>query len=89
MVQRNGLFRDTPQSEQAIADFVALAQAFDMAPATLALAWVNQVDGVTSTIIGATDMAQLKQNIAAFSFELTEAHLAAMADFLRRHPQPF
>ena len=89
MVQRNGLFRDTPQSEQAIADFVALARSFEMAPATLALAWVNQVEGVTSTIIGATTMAQLEQDIAAFKVELTEAHLAAIAEFLRRHPQPF
>ena len=89
MLQRNGLFRDTPQSNQAIAAFIELATAHNVAPAQLALAWVNQVDGVTSTIIGATSMAQLQQNIAAFSQPLTAAILEDLAQFLRQYPAPF
>ena len=89
MLQRNGLFRDTPQSNQAIAAFIELAAAHSVAPAQLALAWVNQVDGVTSTIIGATSMAQLQQNIGAFSQPLTAAILEDLAQFLRQYPAPF
>ena len=89
MLQRNGLFRDTPQSNQAIAAFIELATAHSVAPAQLALAWVNQVDGVTSTIIGATSMAQLQQNIAAFSQPLTAAILDDLTQFLRQYPAPF
>lgn len=89
MLQRNGLFRDTPQSNQAIAAFIELATAHNVAPAQLALAWVNQVDGVTSTIIGATSMAQLQQNIAAFSMPLTPQLQEDLTQFLRQYPAPF
>ena len=89
MLQRNGLFRDTPQSNQAIAAFIDLATAHNVAPAQLALAWVNQVEGVTSTIIGATSMAQLQQNIAAFSMPLTPQLQQDLAQFLRQYPAPF
>ncbi len=89
MLQRNGLFRDTPQSEQAITAFVELAAAHKMAPAQLALAWVNQVDGVTSTIIGATTMSQLEQNIAAFAKPLSAQVLDDLTQFLQQYPAPF
>lgn len=89
MLQRNGLFRDTPESNQAIAAFTELAHSHGVSPVTAALGWVAQVDGVTSTIIGATSMAQLQQNIAAFATPLTAALLDDIAMFLRRHPMPF
>lgn len=89
MVQRNGLFRDTPQSNSAIAAFTELAEHYKVAPAALALAWVNQVEGVTSTIIGATSMAQLEQDIAAFDVELTAEMQQALASLLQQFPQPF
>ena len=89
MLQRNGLFRDTPESNKAIAAFVELANSHNLSPAALALSWVNQVDGVTSTIIGATSMAQLQQNIAAFSVALTPEQMADLALFLRQYPAPF
>ena len=89
MLQRNGLFRDTPQSNNAIAAFTELAQSHNVSATSLALAWVNQVEGVTSTIFGATDMAQLQQNIAAFNLPLTPAMLDDMALFLQQHPAPF
>lgn len=89
MLQRNGLFRDTPQSNQAIAAFNELARSHNVAAAELALAWVNQLDGVSATIIGATSLAQLKQNIRAFSLALTPAMLDDIALFLQRYPAPF
>lgn len=89
MLQRNGLFRDTPQSNAAIAAFVELAHRHNVSATSLALAWVNQVDGVSSTIIGATNMTQLQQNIAAFSLSLTAAMLDDIALFLQQYPAPF
>ncbi|WP_105169045.1 aldo/keto reductase [Pseudoalteromonas sp. T1lg23B] len=87
--QRNGLFRDTPQANQAVKAYVQLAQEFGITPAQMALAWVNQVDGVTSTIIGATSMTQLKENLQAFDFQLDKAQLAAIGELLKRFPSPF
>ncbi len=89
LVQRHGLFRDTVQSQAAIADFVSLAADFNITPAQLALGWVNQVDGVTSTIIGATSLSQLQENIAAFQLPFTEAMANAMQHFLKQYPQVF
>jgi len=89
LVQRNGLFRDTPQSNAAIRAFVELAAAHQLSPTQLALAWVNQVDGVTSTIIGATCDEQLTENLAAFDLALDDDVLEKVGSFLREHPAPF
>lgn len=89
LVQRNGLFRDTPKSNAAIAAFVELAHSVKLSPAQLALAWVDQVDGVTSTIIGATSTMQLQENLAAFSIALNDEVKAEVSAFLQQYPQPF
>ena len=49
-----------------------------VSPAAVAIAWVQQRAGVTSTIIGARTMAQLAQNLAALDVPLTAAHVAAL-----------
>ena len=87
--QRNGLFRDTPQTEQAVSAYVALANEFGITPSQLALAWCNQVDGVTSSIIGATSLAQLKENIDAFSITLTDEQMKQITGVMQAHPATF
>lgn len=87
--QRNGLFRDTECTHQAVSHYMEIAKQHQITPAQLALAWCKQVDGVTSTIIGATSMAQLKEDIAAFDLELSADALKQIADVLRDFPAPF
>ncbi|MFY8274139.1 aldo/keto reductase [Pseudoalteromonas sp. SSDWG2] len=87
--QRNGLFRDTELAQQAVAKYQDIAQQHGMTTAQLALAWVNQVQGVTSTIIGATTQAQLIENITAFSMHLDDTALAQIDEVLRLYPAPF
>ncbi|MDO6748464.1 aldo/keto reductase [Gilvimarinus sp. 1_MG-2023] len=89
LVQRNGLFRDTEQSSAAVAAYSELAQKHQLTPAQLALAWCNQVDGVTSTIIGATSLEQLNENISAFELTLSDQVLSDIADIHRQYPVPF
>ncbi len=89
MLQRNGLFRDTEGSQQAVKALVDMAKGFGMSPATLSLAWVNNMQGVTSTIIGATSLPQLEENIAAFDVQLSEEQLAKLAAFTRQYPMTF
>jgi len=89
MSQRNGLFRDSEQSQQAIQKYVDLAREFSITPSQLALAWCQQVDGVTSTIIGATTMAQLEENINSFELELSPDLQAGIMDIFKQHPLPF
>ncbi|MDO3383315.1 aldo/keto reductase [Gilvimarinus algae] len=89
LIQRNGLFRDTEHTNAAVADYLQVAQKHGLSPAQMALAWCDQVDGVTSTIIGATHMDQLKENIAAFELSLSDTVLADIAEVHRRYPVPF
>ncbi|MEW6992472.1 aldo/keto reductase [Colwelliaceae bacterium 6441] len=88
-MQRNGLFRDTPNTHQAVQAFVDLAKRHNISPAKLALGWVDQVNGVTSTIIGATDMQQLIENINAFNEPLSLEIINDISELLRQHPSPF
>lgn len=88
-IQRNGLYRDTPQSHHAVAAYVELAKKHNISPVTLALAWCKQVNGVTSTIIGATKMQQLKENIAAFKQPLSADLLAEITQIHKRYPMPY
>jgi aryl-alcohol dehydrogenase-like predicted oxidoreductase len=88
-IQRNGLFRDTPMSNKAAAACVDLAHQHCISPVKLALGWCQQVKGVTSTIIGATTIPQLEQNIDAFSKPLTPAVLADIGQLLKQFPVAF
>jgi aryl-alcohol dehydrogenase-like predicted oxidoreductase len=87
--QRNGLFRNTEASEQAINQYMAIASQLGITAAQLALAWCNQVDGVASTIIGATSMVQLKENIDAFNIQLSTQTLDEIAHVYQQFPVPF
>lgn len=58
--------------------YVALAQNLGISPATMALAFVNNRDFVTSNIIGATTMAQLKENIDSIDVVLSVEAQAAI-----------
>lgn len=87
--QRLGLFRDTEIANEAITAYKSLAESFGISAASLALAWCRQVDGVTSTIIGATTMDQLVENLDAFQMELSADQLSGVAEVMKRYPVPF
>lgn len=87
--QRNGLFRDNEQSQRAVQAYCTLASKYNITPSQLALAWCDQVDGVTSTIIGATNMEQLSENIAAFDLCLSEECISDIETVLKQYPMPF
>ena len=87
--QRNGLFRNNELSQAAIRAYAEVAKKYGYTPAQLALAWCKQVDGVTSTIIGATSMAQLKEDIEAFFKPLPDEALVEIGEIFRQYPAPF
>ncbi len=88
-VQRQGLFRDKDPAQEATRQYMEVAGRAGITPAQLALAWCQQVPGVVSTIIGATTMTQLKENISAFSITLDEATLRQVNTVMRRYPAGF
>jgi len=70
-----------PNVVAAVAEYVRLAQAHGMSPVALALAFVRSRSFVCSTIIGATSMAQLKENLCLTELddetlgEIEEVHM--------------
>jgi aryl-alcohol dehydrogenase-like predicted oxidoreductase len=89
LTQRNGLFRDNERANTAVSQLVEIAKQHDITAAQLALAWCAQVDGVTSTIIGATNIEQLKENIQAFEITLSDDMSKDLDNLLRTYPLPF
>jgi aryl-alcohol dehydrogenase-like predicted oxidoreductase len=67
-----------PAVFDAVREYAALARANGLTPATMALAWCYSRWCVASTIIGATTLAQLKENIDAESVTLPAEVLAAI-----------
>lgn len=88
-VQRNGLFRDSETANDAVKSYVEVAKKHNLTPSQLALAWCAQVDGVTSTIIGATSIEQLEEDISAFEVSLSDTLLNDISSVLRQYPMPF
>ena len=62
----------TEQSTNAIQTYLALAEQNNISLTHLALAFVNQQPFLTSNIIGATTMSQLKENISSIDINLSE-----------------
>jgi aryl-alcohol dehydrogenase-like predicted oxidoreductase len=68
--------------------YVQLAQKHGLDPAQMALAYVNSRSFLTSNIIGATTMAQLKADIASIDLELDDDVLEAIEAIHQQHPNP-
>ena len=78
-------------NEQGVAAteaYVALAREHGLDPAQMALAFVNSRPFVTSTIIGATTMEQLADNIASMDINLSEEVIEGIEAIHTRHPNP-
>lgn len=68
--------------------YVALAQQHLLDPAQMALAYVNTRPFLTSTIIGATTMEQLKSNIDSINLKLSTEVLEGIEAIHSEHPNP-
>ncbi|WP_406612239.1 NADP(H)-dependent aldo-keto reductase [Acinetobacter schindleri] len=77
-----------PESEWAVEQYAQLAEQHGLTLTQLALAFIKQQFFVTSTIIGATNLDQLKENIQAFEVELSEEVLKGIEAIHRQQPNP-
>ncbi|RSD27899.1 NADP(H)-dependent aldo-keto reductase [Vibrio pectenicida] len=78
----------TPQGIQATEAYVKLAKEHDLEPAQMALAFVNQRPFVSSNIIGATNLQQLKSNIDSLDIELSEELLLGLQEIGTTYSNP-
>ncbi|WP_347558750.1 NADP(H)-dependent aldo-keto reductase [Robbsia sp. KACC 23696] len=77
-----------PHSVAAISAYVALAKQHGLSPAKMALAFINSRPFTTSNLIGATSLAQLKENIDSADLTLTDDILAAIEALHEKQPNP-
>ncbi len=79
-------FRNTLLAHAAVEGYLAVATKHGLSPTEMALKFVDHQSFVTSTIIGATTLDQLKSNIAAFDLTLSEDVLRDINDVYHRYP---
>ena len=60
-----------------------------LSPTALAIAFCESRPFMTSTIVGATSMAQLTDNLAGFGVEWTEDLEEGVQEILERYPDPW
>ena len=78
----------TVRGEKAIAKYVDLAKKYNIAPSTFANAYVNDRPFVTSNIIGATTIEQLRENIDSIDITLSNEILHEIEDIHLSDPNP-
>lgn len=81
--------RSSAVVDSAIQDYLALAKKHDLDVCQMAIAFVNQQPFVTSTLIGATNMDQLKANIDSINVHLSGEVLNEIAGLRRKYPMLF
>lgn len=86
----SGLWRMTENgTHEAVADYLEVAKKHGLDPCQMALKFVDKQNFVTSTIIGATSMEQLKTDIDAFDIELSAEVMADIDKVYRQYPVLF
>jgi aryl-alcohol dehydrogenase-like predicted oxidoreductase len=77
------------QVDQATMRYIEIANRHELDPCQMALAFVNQQSFVSSNLIGATNMAQLRSNIDSITLTLSDEVLSEIAKVRRQYPMPF
>ena len=77
-----------PLAMNAYEEYHKLAKEYDMTMAQLAQAFVNSRPFVTSNIIGATTMDQLKENIGSVNIELSDEIMKKINVIHNNNPNP-
>mgnify|MGYP001172188893 CR=1 FL=1 len=79
---------NTKRGEIAISKYVQLAKKYNIPPSTFANSFVNDRPFVTSNIIGATTMSQLKENIDSIDLKLSKEILLEIENIHLSDPNP-
>lgn len=76
------------QNEAAVNAYSELANEHDMSPTQMALSWCYHREHVASTIIGATTLDQLKEDIEAYDIRLNDAVLEGINKVYKKYTDP-
>ena len=78
----------TQQATDAVQKYVHLAQQHNLSATQMALAYVNSRPFTGANIIGATSIAQLKENIGSINLQLEDEVIAAIEEIHQEIPNP-
>jgi aryl-alcohol dehydrogenase-like predicted oxidoreductase len=81
--------RVRPLTDAAIARYIDLAKRHELDVCQLAIAFVNSKPFVSSTLVGATTMTQLKTDIDSISLTLSDEIDTEIDAIRREYPMPF
>ncbi|KAJ8604893.1 hypothetical protein CTAYLR_004306 [Chrysophaeum taylorii] len=76
------------RAREAVDEYAALANQYGLSPAQLALKWCYARPHVSSTIIGATSLGQLRENVEAYHVDLPDSALSAINQVYKRFRDP-
>jgi aryl-alcohol dehydrogenase-like predicted oxidoreductase len=76
------------QNEEAVNAYCEIAEKNGMTPSQLALSWCYHCDLVASTIIGATTMTQLEENLMAYDIRLDDAVQEEINEAYKKYTDP-
>ena len=85
---QKGLWRLNEFSTPAVREYVALANEHGLDPAQMAIAFCLTRPFMTSVIVGATSVAQLRNDLGAIDISLSPEVLAGITAIHRRYPRP-
>ena len=74
--------------DQAVEAYTKIAKKHGLSLAQMSLAFVNHQPFVTSTIIGATTMSQLKENIGSNEVQLSDELIREINEVHEQMPNP-
>jgi len=77
-----------PMAMLATKEYVALAEAYEITPTQLALAWAKQRPCNTSVIMGSTTVRQVEECVSAFKLELPEELMAKVDAIHEQYRNP-
>lgn len=78
----------SPEATQAVSRYLEIAKKHNLSPTQMALAFVNSRPFVTSNIIGATTLEQLKENVESINVKLSDEVLAEIQAVHNAIPNP-
>lgn len=76
------------EASDATKKYIHVAKEFQLQPVQMALSFVNSRPFVTSTIIGATTMIQLTENIKSIDIDLSQDVLDKIEEIHKTNPNP-
>ena len=75
-------------STKAIEDYYKTAKKYNLSLAQMSLAFINSRTFVTSNIIGATNMEQLKENVSSYEIKLDKETIEEINSIHKNNPNP-